>query len=79
MIRYGLNDVARRENFDENFPKDYHELLERLRADHPKAALIVMTVIPYGDDAVVQRLNQLNAEVAKAEGLPLIRERFVKP
>ncbi len=79
LIRYGLNDVARRENFDENFPKDYHELLERLRADHPKAALIVMTVIPYGDDAVVQRLNQLNAEVAKAEGLPLIRERFVKP
>jgi len=71
LIRYGLNDVARRENFEENFPKDYHELLERLRADHPKAALIVMTVIPYGDDGVVQRLNQLNAEVAKAEGLPL--------
>src|SRR5437867_9977118 len=27
LIRYGLNDNARRENFAENFPKDYHELI----------------------------------------------------
>ena len=71
LIRYGLNDNVRRENFTENFPKDYHELIGRLKTDHPQATLIVMTVIPYGDEATCLRLNKLNEEVAKAEGLPL--------
>lgn len=31
LIRYGLNDVARREGFEVNFPKDYAELIGRLR------------------------------------------------
>ena len=71
LIRYGLNDNARRENFAENFPKDYHELIGRLKKDHTQATLIVMTVIPYGDEAVSLRLNKLNEEVAKTEVLPL--------
>lgn len=71
LIRYGLNDNARRENFAENFPKDYHELIERLKKDHPNATLIVTTVIPYVDEATSDRLNKLNAQVAKDEGLPL--------
>lgn len=71
LIRYGLNDNARRENFIENFPKDYHELIVRLKKDHPQAELIVMTVIPYGDEATSQKINQLNEKVAKDESLPL--------
>lgn len=71
LIRYGLNDNARRENLAENFPKDYHELITRLKKDHPQAQLIVMTVIPYSDEEVSTRLNKLNADVARAEGLPL--------
>lgn len=71
LVRYGLNDNAYRENLAENFPKDYHELIERLKTDHPKATIIVMTVIPYGDEATCLRLNKLNEEVAKAEGLTL--------
>jgi lysophospholipase L1-like esterase len=71
LIRYGLNDNARRENFAENFPKDYHELIARLKNDHPQATIIVMTVIPYGDEATSRRLNELNAQVAKAEELLL--------
>lgn len=71
FIRYGLNDNARRENFAENFPKDYHELIERLRKDHPQATLIVMTVIPYLDPAASERVNKLNAQVAEAAKLPL--------
>ncbi|QDU28603.1 GDSL-like Lipase/Acylhydrolase [Anatilimnocola aggregata] len=71
LIRYGLNDNSRRENVSENFPKDYHELIERLKKDHPSATLVVMTVIPYGDEAMCQRLNKLNEQVAKAEGLQL--------
>lgn len=71
LIRYGLNDNARRENLAENFPKDYHELIGRLKNDHPQATLVVMTVIPYGDEATSRRLNELNAQVAKAEDLLL--------
>jgi lysophospholipase L1-like esterase len=71
LIRYGLNDNVRRENFAENFPKDYHDLIGRLKTDHPQAKLIVMTVIPYGDEPTCLRINKLNEEVAKAEGLQL--------
>lgn len=71
FIRYGLNDNAYRENLAENFPKDYHELIERLKADHPSATIIVTTVIPYGDEATSTKLNKLNEEVAKAEGVLL--------
>jgi len=71
LIRYGLNDVARREKFDENFVPDYRKLIAKLRADHPQAELIVMTVIPYMNETESKRVNQLNAAVAEAEKLPL--------
>lgn len=71
FVRYGLNDHARRENFTENFPKDYHELIEKLHADQPKAQIIIMTVIPYSNEETSQRINALNVRVAKEAGLPL--------
>ena len=71
IIRYGLNDIGRRENFAENFPKDYHELITRLKADHPKAQLIIMTVIPYSSEERGRQINTLNVAVAKAEELTL--------
>lgn len=69
FIRYGLNDRARRENFQDNFPKDFHELLDRLRQDHPQALLIPMTVIPFADEEVSQEINDLVREVARKEQL----------
>lgn len=71
FIRYGINDVARREKFAENFPKDYRELLGRLRQDHPKAMLIVMTTIPYAADNQHADINALIAKIAAEEKLPL--------
>ncbi len=71
LVRYGLNDNVRRENFAENFPKDYHELISLMKSDHPKAKIIIMTVIPYGDEAKCKRINQLNETIAKSEGLTL--------
>lgn len=71
FIRYGINDQARRDKFEENYPSDYHELLQRLRKDHPVAELVVMTVIPYGTEERVTQINRLNREVARAEGLRL--------
>ena len=46
LIRYGLNDVAKREGFEVNFPKDYRELIGRLRRDFPRATIVPMTIIP---------------------------------
>ncbi len=71
FIRYGLNDRARRKNFIVNFPKDFHELLARLRQDHPKALLIPMTVIPFADKVTSKKINDLIFEVARNENLPV--------
>ena len=71
FIRYGLNDNARREDFANNFPKDFHALLARLRQDHPKALLIPMTVIPFSDAATSERINGLIRQVAAEEKLKL--------
>jgi lysophospholipase L1-like esterase len=74
LIRYGLNDVARIKDFDTAFPKDFHELLARLRKDHPAAMLIPMTVIPMAADLKAdapraKRINDLVRQVAAAEKL----------
>jgi len=71
FIRYGLNDLGKRADFADNFPKDYKELIARLRKDHPSALIIPMTVIPYlgtEKDAVI---NAAVAKVAEEEKLPL--------
>jgi lysophospholipase L1-like esterase len=80
LIRYGINDHNRRENFAENFPKDYQALLDRLQADHPRARVIIMTIIPYGNPEMEARVNRLNAQVAETAGLPLfdIHPRYAK-
>ena len=69
FIRYGLNDRARRENFPENFPEDFHELIAKLRQDHPTARIIPMTVIPFSDEEASKEINDLVRQVAKKEKL----------
>lgn len=71
FIRYGLNDHAKRENFETNFPQDFRELLARLRADHPKAMLIPTTAIPFFDEATTTKVNHLIRAVAAEEKLTL--------
>jgi len=74
FIRYGLNDVAKIEDFDSAFPKDLRELIGRLSEDHPTAMLIPMTVIPMAADLEVaapraKRINDLVRQVAAEENL----------
>ena len=69
LIRYGLNDRARRDNFPQNFPKDFHELIAKLRQDHPKARIIPMTVIPFSGEEASKEINDLIRQVAKKESL----------
>lgn len=71
FVRYGLNDNSKRENFAENFPKDFHELIAMLRKDHPAALIIPMTVIPFADAATSNRINALVRRVAAEEKLAL--------
>jgi lysophospholipase L1-like esterase len=71
FIRYGINDSAKRADFKTNFPLDFHELLERLRHDYPKAVLIPMTTIPYSIDATHADANALITQVAADEKLAL--------
>ncbi len=71
FIRYGLNDQARVKDFKTAFPRDFHELLERLRKDHPKAMLIPMTAIPYALDNLHEDINALIKQIAAEEKLTL--------
>jgi len=71
FIRYGLNDVARREDFDTNFPKDFHELIARLRKDFPTAKIVPTTIIPYMTAEQDARVNRHIEQVAKDESLEL--------
>lgn len=71
LIRYGINDRARRENFTKTFPMDFHELLTRLRKDHPDAKLIPMTVIPFSGEKTSKEINDLVRQVAEKEDLPV--------
>lgn len=56
-------DVTRRENFDLNYPKDFRELIARLRRDHPAAMLIPTTAIPLNADLAVDepKAKRMNA------------------
>jgi lysophospholipase L1-like esterase/nicotinamidase-related amidase len=71
FIRYGLNDQAKVKEFNTQFAKDFHELLERLRKDHPKAMLIPMTVIPYALNNLHEDINALVKQISKDEKLTL--------
>jgi lysophospholipase L1-like esterase len=71
LIRYGLNDVARREEFEVNFPKDYAELIARLRRDYPRATIVPMTIIPYMTPERDEAINALIRKVAESERLAL--------
>ncbi|MDB5388261.1 MAG: Lysophospholipase [Planctomycetaceae bacterium] len=71
FIRYGLNDQAKREDFANNFPKDFHDLIARLHKDFPQANIIPTSVIPYLSADADARINTLIKKVAEDEKLPM--------
>lgn len=71
LIRYGLNDLGKREEFDANFPKDLSALIARLRQDFPGAAIFPMTIIPYMTSEKDEQINSHIRQVAEQEKLPL--------
>jgi lysophospholipase L1-like esterase len=71
LIRYGLNDVGKREEFEVNFPRDYVELIGRLRGDFPRATIVPITIIPYMTPERDESINRLVRKVAESEHLAL--------
>lgn len=71
FIRYGLNDQAKREDFNTNFVKDFHELLARLKKDFPAAAIYPTTIIPYLAPERDEQINTFIRQVAEEAKLPL--------
>jgi lysophospholipase L1-like esterase len=72
LVRYGLNDRARRHDFAANFPRDLRELVRRLRQDHPGCRVVLETVIPTSGKGGNRPINDLIREVAAEEKLPLL-------
>lgn len=71
FIRYGLNDNSKREDFANNFPKDFRELIARLHKDFPQAKIFPTSIIPYISAEADARINGLIKQVAEDEKLPL--------
>src|SRR5581483_10450373 len=72
FIRYGLNDVRHLKDFKTEFPANYRRLIARLRADHPKAVIVLETVIPYLGEKLDSMINEQVRVVAREEKLPLL-------
>jgi lysophospholipase L1-like esterase len=69
IIRYGINDASKRQGFNDHFANDFYELIARLRADHPAAAICPTSIIPYMSEEASARINGMVQQVAQAEGL----------
>jgi lysophospholipase L1-like esterase len=72
LIRYGLNDSRRRQEFAVKFPKDYKALIKRLQADHPGCQVVCETTIPYLGDKADNKINELVRKVAADVKLPVL-------
>ncbi len=70
FLRYGLNDVGQLKEFKTEFPANYKKLIARIRADHPKAEIVLETVIPYLGEEKDETINEQVRAVAEAEKLP---------
>lgn len=80
FLRFGITDVRSLTNFPTEFPPLYHQLLERLRKDHPQALLTLETAIPYKSGELIVKANEVIRKIAETEKLPLvdIYSRFAK-
>jgi lysophospholipase L1-like esterase len=71
LVRYGPNDRHRLKDFIHEFPRDYHELVERLRKDFPHAQIVLMTMIPLMGPKGDAEVNDIVRRVAAEEKLPV--------
>ena len=68
-VRYGINDSFKRQPVEENFPKDYKILIDKLKADFPSAKIILTTIIPFLKEEGSTLINNIVKDIAKKENL----------
>lgn len=71
LVRYGANDRHRLKDFAHDFPRDYRDLIERLRKDDPQAAIVLMTMIPLMGIKGDNEVNDIVRSIAAEQKLPL--------
>jgi lysophospholipase L1-like esterase len=69
LIRYGINDVARLQNFDDRFPLLLRQLVGRVRHDFPRATIVLMTNVPFRGPETDARVNTAVKRACAAESL----------
>ncbi len=74
FLRFGLNDVRHLKDFKTEFPADYKKLIAKLRVDHPKAEIVIETVIPYLGEEKDNAVNEQVRAIAREEKLPLLEQ-----
>jgi lysophospholipase L1-like esterase len=72
LVRYGINDRRRRQDFAASFPRDYKALIKRLQADHPACQVVCETIIPYLGEKTDGQINELVHKVAAEAKLPVL-------
>jgi lysophospholipase L1-like esterase len=78
LVRYGPNDYNRLKNFAKEFPRDYRDLVDRLRKDYPRAEIVLLTMIPLMGVKKDNEVNDVARELAVERKLPLcdIHKRY---
>jgi len=71
LIRYGANDRHRLKDFAKEFPRDYRDLLDRLRKDYPQAEIVLMTMLPLMGVKEDNEVNDVVRSLASERKLPL--------
>jgi lysophospholipase L1-like esterase len=71
-LRYGLNDLRKREDFENNFIPDLKEAIAKLRETYPEAQIFLETVIVYFDAERSAEINDRVRTAAVETGTPLI-------
>jgi lysophospholipase L1-like esterase len=78
LVRYGPNDRHRLKDFVHEFPRDYRDLIERLRRDDPHATIALLTMIPLFGVKGDNEVNDIVRSIAAEKNLPLcdIHKRY---
>ncbi|VGO20389.1 SGNH/GDSL hydrolase family protein [Pontiella sulfatireligans] len=71
FVRLGINDWFRCDDFQADFPVQMKAVLDRLRADHPDAQLILATICRFMPEDACEEVNALIAKIAVQEKLDL--------
>lgn len=72
IVRMGINDWFKCDDFQADFPGQMKSLLAQLRADHPKAKIILATICRFMSHEDCSKVNDLIKKLSAEEKVPLL-------